>query len=137
MVGAGSVAHVPPFSWVEDFRDDLKWSWEGRVGGASCGDCDSAVQGAGGGSDCESGEAHGTAAGSTGESAQRGGKGWGMKTLAQACNEVGVSTEVGLERLRAQGINAEPLQTMREIADANQHGRPGELVSLIQPGAGH
>lgn len=61
-----------------------------------------------------------------------GGGGMGRRTLADVCATEKVDIQQALARLQARGMTATAEQTLRDIATANQLGRPGEIVSIIR-----
>lgn len=60
------------------------------------------------------------------------GGGMGRRTLAEICATEKVDIQLALSRLQARGLKATAEQTLRDIAGANQLGRPGEIVSIIR-----
>lgn len=60
-----------------------------------------------------------------------GGGGFGQQTLAQACQEIGISLDAALENLRQKGITATADQTIRQIADENNI-RPNDVRQYLQ-----
>ena len=64
------------------------------------------------------------------------GSGVGWKTLAAFCASEGIPLEVGLHRLAAAGITADPEQTLRDLARENGFSRPSELLGIVRQGEG-
>jgi hypothetical protein len=59
------------------------------------------------------------------------GGGYGQKTIQQICDQLGISVETGLERLRTGGVEAATDSKIRELAV--QNGRsPIEMVRLLE-----
>jgi hypothetical protein len=59
------------------------------------------------------------------------GPGWGSKTLAQAAEELGMTSEDALEILQTKEIGASPQDTIRSIA--TKHGvRPIEIINALK-----
>jgi hypothetical protein len=76
------------------------------------------------------GELRGGGGAGGGGAGHGGGVGW--KTLEQMCVEEKLVPEEVLARLKAQGVQAQLDQTLREIATGNGYDRPLELVELIR-----
>jgi hypothetical protein len=59
------------------------------------------------------------------------GGGFGRKTVQQACEQIGIPVETGLERLRAAGVEASASSNVREVAE--KHGKaPFEIARLLE-----
>lgn len=59
------------------------------------------------------------------------GGGYGQKTIQQVCDQLGISVETGLERLRAGGVDAATDSNIRELAVKNGRS-PIEMVKLLE-----
>jgi hypothetical protein len=59
------------------------------------------------------------------------GGGWGRKSVADVCGELGITVDEGLARLRAKGISAEPGSNVRELAFAAKM-MPIDVARILQ-----
>ena len=66
----------------------------------------------------------------------QGGGGMGWKTLKEYCAAEKLDITTTLARLKEKGVNAEPAQTLREIAVNNGYQRPYEIVEILRGDAG-
>lgn len=62
---------------------------------------------------------------------QRGGRGFGRKTVAQLCEEAKIPLETGLERLSQKNIKAKPTDTLRDLT-SKEYQMPIEIANIIQ-----
>ncbi|MCC6488438.1 MAG: DUF4405 domain-containing protein [Candidatus Hydrogenedentes bacterium] len=67
-----------------------------------------------------------------GQGPSSGGTGMGRKTLRQVCADEGISLDTALQTLRSSGIQVEPDETMRDIAERSGKN-PHELAALMKP----